>query len=57
MHASLPIIRGEEHKRARLKVEDGVHLSLEGRQRAEEDHACILTEEEAHLVGEAGLKY
>ena len=56
MHASLPMTRAEEHKRARLKVEVGVRLSLEVRQRVEEEHTWIETEEEACLVEEARLK-
>ena len=49
-HASLPITRSEEHKRVRLKVEVGVCLALEARQRAEEEHAWLEAEEEARLV-------
>ena len=47
MHASLPITRSEEHKRAQLKVEVGVRLALEARQRAEEEeeHAWLEAEE------------
>ena len=58
MHTSLPIARAEEHKRARLKVDVGVHLALEARQRAEEEeeHTWIEAEEEARLVEEARLK-
>ena len=56
MHASLPMTRAEEHKRARLKVEVGVRLALEARQRVEEEHTCLEAEEEAHLVEEARLK-
>ena len=50
-HTSLPITRSEEHKRAWLKVEVGVRLSLEERQRAEEEeeHEWIEAEEEARL--------
>ena len=57
-HTSLPINRAEEHKRARLKVEEGVRLALEARQRAEEEeeHAWLEAEEEARLVGEVRLK-
>ena len=54
--ASLPMSRAEEHKRARLKVEVGVRLSLEARQRVEEEHACLDAEEEACLIEEARLK-
>ena len=43
--ASLPMTRAEEHKRARLKVEVGVRLALETRQRAEEEHAWLEAEE------------
>ena len=45
MHASLPITRAEEHKSTRLKVEVGVRLVLEVRQRAEEEHAWLEAEE------------
>ena len=55
-HASLPITRAEEHKHARLKLELGVRLALEARQRAEEEHAWLEAEEEARLVEEARLK-
>ena len=48
--------QAEEHKRARLKVEVGVRLSLEARQRVEEEHAWLEAEEEARLVEEASLK-
>ena len=48
--ASLPMNRAEEHKRARLKVEVGVCLSLEARQRVEEEHAWLEAEEEERLV-------
>ena len=51
-HASLPMTRAEEHKRARLKIEVGVRLSLEARQRVEGEHAWLEAEEEAHLVEE-----
>ena len=52
-HASLPMTRSEEHKCARLKVELGVRLALEARQRGEEEHAWLEAEEEARLVEEA----
>ena len=55
-HASLVINREEEHKCAPLKVEVGVRLDLEARQRAEEDHAWIDPKEEACLVEEARQK-
>ena len=57
--SALPITRAEYHKRAQLKVEEGVRLSLEARRRAEEeeDHTRIESEEEARLVEEARLKY
>ena len=57
-HTSLPITRAEECKRKRLKVEEGVRLALEARQRAEGDmdHARLEAEEEARLVEEAMLK-
>ena len=48
--------RAEERKRARLKVEVGVRLALEARQRVEEEHAWLEAEEEARLVEEAMLK-
>ena len=56
MHASLPMTRAEEHKRARLKVEVGLWLALEERQRAEEEHAWLEAEEEARLIEEARLE-
>ena len=56
MHASLPMTRAEEHKRAQLKVEVGVHLDLEARQRVDEEHARLEAEEEARLIEEARLK-
>ena len=55
-HAPLPMTRAEDHKRARLKVEVGVRLALEARQRAEEEHAWLEAEEESRLVEEARLK-
>ena len=55
-HASLPMTRAEEHKRARLKVEVGLRLALEARQSVEEEHAWLEAEEEARLVEEARLK-
>ena len=57
-HTSLPITRVEEHNRARMKVEEGVHLALEARQRSEEEeeHTRIEAEEEARLVEEERLK-
>ena len=39
-----------------LKVELGVRLDLEGRQRVEEEHTWLEAEEEARLVEEARLK-
>ena len=51
--ASLIMTRAEEHKRAQLKVEVGVSLSLEARQRVEKEHAWLEAEEEARLVEEA----
>ena len=56
MHASLCNTRAEEHKRARLKVEVGLRLALEARQRAEEEHAWLEAEEEARLFEESRLK-
>ena len=45
--------KAEEHKRARLTVEEVVRLALEARQRAEEyEHMRLEAEEEAHLVEE-----
>ena len=55
-HASLPMTRSEEHICARLKVEVGVCLDLEARNRAEEEHTWLEAEEKAHLVEEASLK-
>ena len=55
-HASLPINGAEEHKRARLKVEVGVRLALEARQRTEEEHALVEAEDGARLIEEARLK-
>ena len=55
-HASLPISGAEEHKRTRLKVDVGVRLALEARQRVEEEHAWLEAEVEARLVEEARLK-
>ena len=52
-HASLPMTRAEEHKRARLKVEVGLRLALEARQRVEEEHTWLESEEEARLFEEA----
>ena len=52
-HASLPINRAEEHKHAQLKVEVGVRLALEARQRVEEEYAWLEAEEEARLGEEA----
>ena len=54
--ASLHMTRAEEHKRARLKLEVGLRLALEARQRAEEDHSWLEAEEEARLVEKARLK-
>ena len=54
--ASLPIAGAEDHKRARLKVDVGVRLSLEARQRVEEEHAWLEAEVEARLFEEARLK-
>ena len=52
-HASLPMTRAEEHNRVLLKVEVGVHLALEARQRVEEEHAWLEAEEESRLIEEA----
>ena len=59
MHTSLPITRLEEHNLARMKVEEGVRLALEARQRAEEEeeNTRLEAEEKACLVEEARLKY
>ena len=48
--------RVEEHKRVWLKVEVGVRLALEVRQRVEEEHTWLESEEEARLAEEARLK-
>ena len=58
MQASLLITRAEDHKCARLKVEEGVCVALEARQRAEEEeeHARLEAEEMTSLVEEARLK-
>ena len=53
---SLPIAGAEDCKRARLKVDVGVHLALESRQRVEEEHAWQEAEVETCLVEEARLK-
>ena len=52
MHKLLPITIAEEYNYTRPKVEEGIRLSLELIQRAEEeeDHAWIEAEEEACLV-------
>ena len=55
-HASRPIAGAEGHKRARLKVDVGVRLALESRQRVEEEHTWLESEVEARLVEEARLK-
>ena len=39
-----------------LKVEEGVHLSLEERQGAEEEHGRLAAEEDARFGEEARLK-
>ena len=51
--ASLPMTRAEEHRCARLKVEVGIRLALEVRQRVEEEHAWLEAEEEVRLFEEA----
>ena len=48
--------RAEDHKRARLKVEVGVRLALEARQRVDEEHAWLEAEEEERLIEEAHQK-
>ena len=55
-HASLPISGAEDHKRARPKLDVGVRLDLEARQRVEEEHAWIEAEVEARLIEETRLK-
>ena len=57
-HTSYPITRSEEHKRARLNVEEGVRLALKVRRKAkeEEEHARLEAEEEACLIEETRLK-
>ena len=42
----------EKHKRARLKVEDGVRLALESRRRAEEEEHARLKAEGWRLEAE-----
>ena len=54
--ASLPIAGAEDHKIARLKVDVGVRLALEARQREEEEHTWLEAEVEARLVEDARLK-
>ena len=54
--ASLPIAGAEYRKRSRLKVDVGVRLVLESRQRVEEEHAWLEAEMKARLVEEARLK-
>ena len=54
--ASLPIAGAEDHNHARLKVDVGVRLALEARQRVEEEHAWLEAKEGARLVEEAMLK-
>ena len=54
--ASLPLAGEKDHKRVRLKVDVGVRLALEARQRVEEDHAWLEAEVEARLAEEARLK-
>ena len=50
--------KAEEHKRAGLKVEEGLRLDLEARRiYEEEEHTWIEAEEEARLVEEERLKY
>ena len=49
--------KAEEHKRAGLKVEEGIRLALEARRiEEEEEHTWIEAEEEARLVEEERLK-
>ena len=55
-HASLTISGAEDRKRARLKVDVGVRLSLESRQRVEEEHTWLEAEMKARLVEEERLK-
>ena len=43
-HASLPITKLDEHNRARTKVEEGICLSLEAIQRAEEEEDYVYLE-------------
>ena len=54
--ASIPIEEAEDHKRAQLKVDVGVRLALEARQRVDEEHAWLEAEVEERLVEEARLK-
>ena len=55
-HTSLPIAGEKDHKYVRMKVDVGVRLALEARQRLEEDHAWLEAEVETRLVEEARLK-
>ena len=50
--------KAEDHKRSRLKIEDGVCLALRERQREEEEeqNVRLKAKEEAHLAEEARLK-
>ena len=57
-YTSLPINRAEYHKRVRMKLEEGVHLSLESIRivEDEEEHARLEYEEEARLIEESRLE-
>ena len=48
--------RIRDHKRARLKVDVGVRLALEARQRVGEEHAYLEAAVEARIVEEARLE-
>ena len=42
MHTSLPINRSEEHKNAKIKVEEGVHIALEARRISQEEEVSVI---------------
>ena len=44
--------KSEEHKRARFKVEEGFHLALEARWRAEEKERMLIEAEDVVLPDE-----
>ena len=55
-HASLSITIAKKDKRARLKVEEGVRLSLEAIWRAEEEQSGLEDEEKEYIVEEARME-